>query len=54
MAYASSATSLLTRLQRTFSSFKPKEESQHASPYNYNGRQIEIFNMKQFNCGWIN
>ena len=41
MAYASSATYLLTRLP-------------HASLYNYNGRQIELFAMKWFNCGEIN
>ena len=41
MAYASSATYLLTRLP-------------HASLYNYNGRQIELVAMKWFNCGEIN
>ena len=41
MAYASSATYLLTRLP-------------HASLYNYNGRQIELFSMKWFNYGEIN
>ena len=38
MAYACSTTHLLTRLS-------------HAGLYNYNGRQIELFYMKWFNCG---
>ena len=37
MAYASSTTYLLTRLPR-------------AGLYNYNGRQIELFHLKWFNC----
>ena len=41
MAYASSATYLLTRLP-------------HAGLYNYNGRKIELFHMKWFDGGWIN
>ena len=43
MAYASSATYLFTRLQKTFSSFEPKEEWPNAGLYNYNGRQIKFF-----------
>ena len=35
MAYASSTTYLLTKLP-------------HSGPYNYNGRQIELFYMKWF------
>ena len=38
MAFASSTTYLLTRLP-------------HTGVYNYNGRQIELFNLKWFNCG---
>ena len=50
MAYASSATYLLTRLQKTFSCCKPKEEWPHAGLYNYDGMQIKLFHMKRFNC----
>ena len=38
MAYANSTTYLSTRLP-------------HAGLHNYNGRQIELFHMKWFNCG---
>ena len=38
MAFASSTTYLLTRLP-------------HTGVYNYNGGQIELFNLKWFNCG---
>ena len=38
MAYDSSTTYLLTKLP-------------HAGLYNYNGKQIELFYMKCFNCG---
>ena len=38
MAYASAKTYLLTKLP-------------HAGLYNYNGKQIEPFYMKCFNCG---
>ena len=38
MAYATSAIYLLTRLR-------------HAGFYKCNGRQIEFFHMKWFNCG---
>ena len=38
IAYASSTTCLLTKLP-------------HAGVYNYNGREIELFYMKWFNCG---
>ena len=48
MAYASSRAYLFTRLQKTFSSCEPKEEWPHAGLYDYNGRQIELFNMKWF------
>ena len=41
MAYASSTAYLLTRLP-------------HAGLYNYNGTQVEPFQMRWFNCGWIN
>ena len=51
MAYANSIRYLFTRLQKTFSSYEPKEEWPHAGLYNYNGRQIELFDMKWFNCG---
>ena len=51
MAYASSATYLLTRLQKKFSSYETKEERPHVGLYNYNGRQTEPFHMKWFNCG---
>ena len=37
MAYASSTTYLFTRLQKTFSSCKLREEWPHAGLYNYNG-----------------
>ena len=37
MAYASSTTYLLTRLQQKFSSCEPKVEGQHAGLYSYNG-----------------
>ena len=37
---------LFTRLQETFSSFKPREGWPHVCLYNYNGRQIELFHMK--------
>ena len=43
MAYLSSTTYLLTRLQKKFSSCEPKEELPHAGLYNYNGRQAELF-----------
>ena len=49
MAYASSATYLFVRLQKTISSCEPKEESPHAGLYNYNGGKIELFDMKWFN-----
>ena len=48
MAYASSRAYLFTRLQKTFSSCEPKEEWTHAGLYDYNDRQIELFNMKWF------
>ena len=48
MAYASSRAYLFTRLQKTFSSCEPKEEWPHAGLYDYNGRQIKLFNMKWF------
>ena len=51
IAYASSTTHLLARLMKKFSSFDPKKGLPHAGWYNYNGRQIELFNMKWFNCG---
>ena len=51
MANASSTTYLLARLQKKFSSCVPKEELSHAGLNNYNERQIELFNMKWFNCG---
>ena len=38
MGYAGSTTYLLTKLP-------------HAGLYKYNGRQIELFYMKWFNCG---
>ena len=38
MAYASAKTYLLTKLP-------------HAGLYNYNGKQIELFYLKCFNCG---
>ena len=41
MAYANLTTYLLTRLP-------------HVGPHNYNRRQIELFHLKWFNCGWIN
>ena len=37
MAYASSTTYLLTRLQEKFSSCESKVEGQHAGLYSYNG-----------------
>ena len=49
MAYASSATYLFTRLQKTFSSCEQKEERIHSGLYN--GRQTEFFHMKWFHCG---
>ena len=51
MAYASSATSLLTRLLKKFSNCEPKEEWPHVGLCNYNERQIELFHMKWFNSG---
>ena len=51
MAYVSSTTYLLTRLQKKFSIYEPKKEWPHAGLYNYNGKQIEPFHMKLFNCG---
>ena len=52
MDCASSTTGyLLTRLQKKISSCEPKEELPHAGLYNYNGKQIELFHMKWFNCG---
>ena len=51
MAYASLTTYLFTRLQKKFSIFEPKEEWPHAGVYSYNGKQIELFHMKWFNCG---
>ena len=51
MTYASSTTYLLAGLLKKFSSCEPKEEWPHAGLYNYNGRQIEIFDMKWFNGG---
>ena len=51
MAYASSTTYLLARLQKKFNSCEQKEELPHAGLYNYNGMQIELFHMKWFNCG---
>ena len=51
MAYASSTTYLFTRLQKTFLRCEEKEERPHAGLYSYNGRQIELFHMKWFNCG---
>ena len=50
MTYASSTTYLLTRLQKKLSSCEPKEEQPHAVPCNYNGRQIEPFHKKWFDC----
>ena len=38
MAYASSTAYLLTKLP-------------HVGLYNYNGKQIELFHLKCFNCG---
>ena len=43
MAYPSSTTYLLTRLQKKFSSSEPKEELPQAGLYNYDGRQTELF-----------
>ena len=43
MAYPSSTTYLLTRLQQKFSSSEPKEELPQAGLYNYDGRQTELF-----------
>ena len=56
MAYTSSTTYLFTRLKKTCSSCKPKEEWQRPGLYNYNERQIELFHMKIKieNCGEIN
>ena len=54
MAYASSATYLFRRLQKTFCSCEPREELPHAGLYNYNGRQIELFHIKWFNGAMIN
>ena len=51
MAYVSSTTYLLTRLQKKFSIYEPKKEWPHADLYNYNGKQIEPFHMKWFTCG---
>ena len=51
MAYASSETYLLARLQNKFSSCEPKEEWPHTGLYNYNERQIELFHMKLFTSG---
>ena len=51
MAYAISTKYLFTRLQETLSSCEPKKEWPHAALYNYNGRQIEPFHTKWFNCG---
>ena len=51
MAYASSTTYLLTRLQKKLSYCELKEEWPHAGPYNYNGRQIELGHMEWFHCG---
>ena len=45
MAYTSSASYLLTKLQPKLSSCEPKEEWPHAGLYNYNGRQIELFHV---------
>ena len=50
MAYVSSATYLLTRLQKKFSSCEPKEELPRAGLYNYNRSQIQLFHTKWFNC----
>ena len=52
MAYAILKTYLFTRLQKTFSSCYPKEEWQLAGLYNCNGRQIKLFHMKLFHCGY--
>ena len=43
MAHPISTTYLLTRLQKKFSSYEPKEELSHAGLDNYNGRQTELF-----------
>ena len=51
MAYASLTTHLFTRLQKKFSICEPKKVSPHAGVYSYNGRQIELFHVKWFNCG---
>ena len=53
MVYESSTTYLLTRLQKKFNSYEPKEEWLHAGLYNCNERQIEVFHMKLFNYGYI-
>ena len=42
MAYLSSTTYLLTRLQKKLGSCEPKEEWPHAGLYDYNGSQIEL------------
>ena len=36
---------------RRHSVAEPKEEWLLAGLYNYNGRQIQVFHMKWFNCG---
>ena len=51
MAHTILATYLFTRLQKAFSSCKPKEEWPHAGLYNYNGKQIQRFHIKWFNYG---
>ena len=51
MTYASSATYVLTRLQKKFLSCEPKEEWPHADLYSYNGSQVQLFHMKWINCG---
>ena len=50
MAYATSTTYLLGRLQKKFSSCEKKEERPNAGLCNYNGNQIELFHMKLFSC----
>ena len=54
MAYASSTAYLLTRLKKKFCNYESRGEWPHAGLYGYNGRQMGLFHMEWFNCGWIN